>query len=520
MEFFCYSYLICLIIYYLWLFKHYNSHCLFFRIHDNSYIKIADLMNAIRSQLYFSQISAWLTVPEHLNKISKENIKCRISFPGETLQMSHFRSVAIKHDFPATDIGGGFVVQISLFSLPRLPKIPSVKCNKCESGLSMQFDNIKINSMPLQSTLIDDRMHTACTLKGKHRCEDYDDYDNWSQGNGNSLKFKRICSPSSSENYMCKPSTSKCGELPNVNYSTYNYSKYGAKDVEDETCLKFNENAKVEQRVKKSKMMFNFSEQVDNSDRVNTNDLNKGQQQSKGDILLNALIRSSHLKKKTGDESNADDKILSKPSTECALKNNDCKQENKNVSCDSKCVQNFGSNVPILRENAMNGECNTNNSLCDKTRASGDNFSIKDKSNNNNIYLEKKYCDSPIPKIKHKKVLDLSNLDDDQYIRKKFKARQKLTFTDGSEDNRDKLRDKYFQDKLTALKKNEAEKELYDVPSPTEQAQFRKSLDNATSMVFHSRTGLPLTSSPAPIRRGKSCFDFDSSITSVSAIGK
>ncbi|KAG8225558.1 hypothetical protein J437_LFUL002075 [Ladona fulva] len=36
-------------------------------------------------------------------------------------------------------------------------------------------------------------------------------------------------------------------------------------------------------------------------------------------------------------------------------------------------------------------------------------------------------------------------------------------------------------------------------------------------MVFHCRTGLPLTSSPAPIRRGTR-FDFDSSLNSVSAI--
>lgn len=55
------------------------------------------------------------------------------------------------------------------------------------------------------------------------------------------------------------------------------------------------------------------------------------------------------------------------------------------------------------------------------------------------------------------------------------------------------------------------------VPSAREKARFRKSLDSAASMVFHCRTGLPLTSSPAPIRRGTR-FDFDSSLNSVSAI--
>ncbi|XP_046399502.1 uncharacterized protein LOC124165983 [Ischnura elegans] len=55
------------------------------------------------------------------------------------------------------------------------------------------------------------------------------------------------------------------------------------------------------------------------------------------------------------------------------------------------------------------------------------------------------------------------------------------------------------------------------VPSAKDKARFRKSLDSAASMVFHCRTGLPLTSSPAPIRRGTR-FDFDSSLNSVSAI--
>ncbi|XP_029663913.1 protein FAM214A [Formica exsecta] len=55
------------------------------------------------------------------------------------------------------------------------------------------------------------------------------------------------------------------------------------------------------------------------------------------------------------------------------------------------------------------------------------------------------------------------------------------------------------------------------VPSALEQERFRKSLENAASMVFHSRTGLPLTSSPAPLRRGSCCFDYDSSLNSVSS---
>ena len=51
------------------------------------------------------------------------------------------------------------------------------------------------------------------------------------------------------------------------------------------------------------------------------------------------------------------------------------------------------------------------------------------------------------------------------------------------------------------------------VPTASEVQHFRKSFESSTKMVFHRQTGLPLTSSPAPIRKGKAKFDFDSTIT-------
>ncbi len=58
------------------------------------------------------------------------------------------------------------------------------------------------------------------------------------------------------------------------------------------------------------------------------------------------------------------------------------------------------------------------------------------------------------------------------------------------------------------------------VPTPDECVSFRQSFDSATAMVFHKRTGLPLTSSPAPLRRGHDKFDYDDSITSPLDIKK
>ncbi|CAL1297104.1 unnamed protein product [Larinioides sclopetarius] len=59
---------------------------------------------------------------------------------------------------------------------------------------------------------------------------------------------------------------------------------------------------------------------------------------------------------------------------------------------------------------------------------------------------------------------------------------------------------------------------IQDFPSAEKKAIFRRSLDSATSLVFHKRSGLPLTSSPAPTRKNGTSFDYDSTLTSVSAI--
>ncbi|XP_015127431.1 uncharacterized protein LOC107048652 [Diachasma alloeum] len=75
------------------------------------------------------------------------------------------------------------------------------------------------------------------------------------------------------------------------------------------------------------------------------------------------------------------------------------------------------------------------------------------------------------------------------------------------------------EEEIRKIQEVRGEEETSDcrVPSAIEQERFRRSLENAASMVFHSRTGLPLTSSPAPLRRGSCCFDYDSSLNTVSS---
>lgn len=518
------------------------------RIQDKTQITYQQLMNAVRSQLHFSQLSAWLSSNESDFKVIKNNITYRLTVPGETYEASHFTTTSIKHDFPLTDIGNGLSLQISLSSLPRLTQIPTVKCNKCEPVLSISFDKIQISKnqfKTFQKDLVDDRMYTSCTLKGKHRCEDFDDVDSSSKKDSKLGKFKRVCNYS--EFAHCQPSTSKYvgnsfGSSSSGGYDTNIETKCKNKSILKspqksgiESELNVNDkrylNSNFKQKLKNPKLDFaeidakcdlkreNFVEKKDTSE-----DLNK--QQSKGDILLNAILRSCH------SQSSAQNNHKNRPVDLSYMANGICEENKEKEKCDFKCVQQYGRERPCSCANAI--KCESDNiSICDNPSASGDIFSTKDKVKYN-VYIDK-HCDSPIPKIKYKKIRDISNVQHNHSHLSKYKARQKIIFADDDNSISDDKSNKrslqstdersLFDDEVLNIVQEpfidltKTHSIGVDVPSAFEQAKFKKSLDNATCMVFHSRTGLPLTSSPAPVRRGKSCFDFDSSINSVSAIG-
>lgn len=353
--------------------------------------------------MYFSQITAWLTTQnEKPNiKIKEENLKYHLSSSEKTLASTKFHLSAIKHDFPATDIGNGLILSVSFLSSPRTACIPNIICGNCNIN---QMDN-----------LLDDRMVTYCNLKGKHRCEDMEEDDDKVKMENNLNAIKRLCH----NNKGCEASTSK--SKPNLNVFI---EKYYLNEKQTPDSM-------VQEKLKNGRL------------QQNANDLIK----DKGQLLLEAIEKSGQMNTK-------------------------------------ESVRKDESKIP-----------------CDKRDS--DIYRIK---SNFNIYMDK-HCDSSAPKTKQKQIRDISNWD---LLPKRSHARQKITFEDFESMNCDKNSDVKSKDICGG--------QVIDVPSQVEQARFRKNLDNAASMVFHSRTGLPLTSSPAPVRRGKTCFDFDSSINSVSAI--
>lgn len=180
-------------------------------------------------------------------------------------------------------------------------------------------------------------------------------------------------------------------------------------------------------------------------------------------------------------------------------------------TCDT--VQNDTlSIIQLLRNDQQRmiagSKCSVNNNHSNSSSS----ISNSGRFNLNDIYTEV-HCDNLVKRKKTEvqRMCDISNVFSLEYLerRQKVKVKQKITF-DNEEVKEDVKKSEDFSIKEQPCNAG--------IPSALEQAKFRKSLDSAASMVFHSRTGLPLTSSPAPVRRGKSCFDFDSSINSVSAI--
>lgn len=474
----------------------------------------SQLINAIRSQLHFSQIAAWLsTDTETTSKLSTKNLQYKIVAPGETFETSKFTSLANKHEFPPSEIGNSLIVHVTYYSLPRTSTVPTVECLKCSQPsikrkTSLEHANVK--------KVWDDRMHTHCTLKGKHRCEDFEDDDalkrststnfvDCGKENSNSIFYNPTPSTSSNNN---KAALNVNIENVNILKEKEKYLKHGKPNyisAGNPECLSVyslgTPNSQAAQACLKARKMDILCDQIRQQNAKNhqyntNNDLTN--QKNKGQILLDAILRSG--KRNTTACENSDQ------SSRFAI----------DKSCSAKNVQGIEHSLVVGRESANAKQCgsDSNISTCDNLSES-DIFNIKNKAKYK-IYADN--CDSQKLIPKYKKMRDISNID---IIKSptnvlKSNARQKLLFVDCNISSKE-VRTNHYNESDTAVIKDSGNLGI-EIPTAVDQAKFRKNLDNAASMVFHSRTGLPLTSSPAPVRRGKSCFDFDSTINSVSAI--
>lgn len=265
---------------------------------DPLLFNLTQLASAIRSQLYFSQITVWLTTQDDTGPltISEDNFRYHLTAPGKTFATSSFHLSATKHDFPATDIGNGQYLTVSCLNLPRSTTIPDITCSNCAMNKVFEMDMTN-------NKVLDDRMHIPCKLKGKHRCEDLEEDENVKLDH--KLNVKRLCSKTTT----CEASTSKY--KPKFNAYIQN-SNHFASESQSDCCQKSFLQAK--------------------------NDLNK----DKGQLLLEAIERSGQNSTRESDIANCDKRESDIPSF--SHKNN-----NFSVYVDKHC----DSPVPTLRHKKM-----------------------------------------------------------------------------------------------------------------------------------------------------------------------
>ena len=83
------------------------------------------LLQAVRSYLHFSQLSAWYSKTAGTKPW---NVLIRITIPGQEFA-SKFSQPAEEHLFPVASAGGGAQLSVGVRSLPRTEDIPTVICS-------------------------------------------------------------------------------------------------------------------------------------------------------------------------------------------------------------------------------------------------------------------------------------------------------------------------------------------------------------------------------------------------------
>lgn len=147
---------------------------------------IQALCTAIRSQLHFSQITAWSDVlkasspndPElksnpRIKTTSKMPFKPKLDIlyrirPYSDATPSCFSAKPITHNFPETMITEHLSIKVSLKSLPRMKCLPRLYMDVID--IACNSDLVTGESPTTSPIIVDDRQEFDCREKGKHRC--------------------------------------------------------------------------------------------------------------------------------------------------------------------------------------------------------------------------------------------------------------------------------------------------------------------------------------------------------------
>ncbi|XP_045508192.1 protein FAM214A [Colias croceus] len=544
------------------------------------------LMNAIRSQLHFSQLSAWRATlkraqPERRRKLSREtcNIKkieancdvtdleeCKLNIVysikmAAEYNMAEFPRPPTDHTFPLANIGNNIYLKVVLNSLPRLDDIPHVKCfckrrtskeipqniheeiigklNDLSIGRKYPSDAINSNvgntsrrlsiiSNPgsteylyssCDKKILDDRMLTPCSESGKHKCSCDDESDEkktpkklderrikeiakYKRRLRKECKIKRLCDSTSSDGEIKKETHTSIPILQAARFDRFRaigcyrnqtYLTLPASRIESKSP--FIESINIQPP--EFKKTNTVGTQTDDISCICGNKMLM-KCSTCFDTIKTGMVRSE------GSYNLAENRARRKRSDdERSLKKLKC-----DISSDSdntQCDISLGSDKCDVVKRPKLRRLFPINDRIEKI--------VSDRQNNDIQELKLRVDDSVLQKPEPKRQKTYS-INEDYVLYEKCDYGSIDCDLDSPKDEEKFPEVRNDQ----ALKEDKSEVRKDQIPSPSEMDRFRWRFDSAASMVFHTKTGLPLTSSPAPLRRGNNCFDFDDSINGVSGI--
>ncbi|CAH0717055.1 unnamed protein product, partial [Brenthis ino] len=544
------------------------------------------LLNAVRSQLHFSQLSAWKATinrsewdkpAERRRKLSREtcnfkkieancdetdleerklNIVYSIKIPGESYKMADFSRTPTDHKFPITDIGNNVYLKLVLESLPRLDEVPVVKCTcpkrRASKEMAMNVHDeivgklhdltlgprnpnsnigtsrrlsIMMNSgleyeycLDKDKKIVDDRMLTPCSESGKHKCNCDEESDDKNHKN---LESKKLDERRLKEIAKYKRRMRKESKLKKLCDSTSSEGD-GLKAKEPHTSIPILQAARFD-RLRAIGCFRNQTYLTLPATRI----------ESRSPFVETMSIPPPEFRRTNTVATQTDDlcqcgNSLQVVCTGCSRMVRS--EANYNLaSMDNGARRKREEDDTILKKHNCD---NRSNSPCDINL---------DSSNKCDIIKR--------PKLRRFPIVDrIERVISDRYAQnndiKELNLRDDDTVFSGPKSEPVQKRQKTFSinedyilyekcdygtidkcdvespvDEQNGFKFPDPKKgHENQVPSPSEMDRFRWRFDSAASMVFHNKTGLPLTSSPAPLRRGNNCFDFDDSINGVSGI--
>ncbi|XP_053621645.1 uncharacterized protein atos isoform X2 [Plodia interpunctella] len=530
------------------------------------------LLNAVRSQLHFSQLSAWIATLRqsqgetprrrklsretcNFKKISgncddTENRKLNIVYTIRSLAQcaaAEFANTPTDHNFPVTDIGSNVYLKVLLESLPRIDEIPTLKCScapkrrpskELSTGTHEELANI-LNDLTISSNyteekkIVDDRMHTTCSENGKHKCNcDDESEDNRRASTNLSQETKKLDERRLKEIAKYKRRLRKESKLKKLCDSTSSEGD-GLKVKETHTSIPILQAARFD-RFRAIGCYRNQTYLTLPASRI----------ESKTPFVETDSIAPAEFKKTNTIGTQTDDFCQ----CGCPLQIfcDGCKDKERKM-VRSEANYNLASLNPSdvlldainrCSENGARRKCEDDDNVIKKHKCDNSVNFNSDKNSDVNLIKRPKFrkCLPIVDRIekvisdRYRKTEEMELLhldkDDSVFLVPKPEAKRQKTYSISEEDY--VLYEKCDYGTFDHCDMDSPSEEGFkfpdpkrgqdQVPSPTEVDRFRWRFDSAASMVFHTKTGLPLTSSPAPLRRGNNCFDFDDSINGISGI--